>query len=101
MQIATSRQASPLTRHAAKRAQQRAIPALVLDLLLDYGDRFVAGGGTEIVRMGQRSRAELADDLPSAIWREHGRKLQTAYAVVAANGAVVTVGHRFCRVERH
>ena len=101
MPIATATRAYPLTHHAARRAQQRAISATVLDLLLDYGDRFVAGGGAEIVRIGQHGRYELARELSPATWREHGRKLQTAYAVVAADGAVVTVGHRFRRMERH
>ena len=101
MLTATATQACLLTLHAARRAQQRAIPAAVLDLLLEYGDRFGAGGGAEIVRIGQHGRDELARDLPAATWREHGRKLQTAYAVVAADGAVVTVGHRSRRVERH
>ena len=97
----TATRACPLTQHAACRAQQRAIPATVIDLLLAYGDRFVAGHGAEIVRIGQHVRDELARELPPAAWRAHGRKLQTAYAVVAADGAVVTVGHRVRRVERH
>lgn len=101
MPIATATRACPLTHHAVRRAQQRAISATVLELLLDYGDRFVAGSGAEVVRIGQHGRAELARELPPATWREHSRKLQTAYAVVAANGAVVTVGHRFRRLERH
>lgn len=101
MPIPTATHACPLTHHAVRRAQQRAISATVLNLLLDYGDRFDAGRGAEIVRVGHQGRTELARDLPPAVWHEHGRKLQTAYAVVAADGAVITVGHRFRRTERH
>ena len=69
MPIATATRACPLTHHAARRAQQRAISATVLDLLLDYGDRFVAGGGAEIVRIGQHGRDELARELSPSTWR--------------------------------
>lgn len=87
------------TVHAARRLQQRALSPHLLDLLLDHGDRFKAGGGTAIVRVSSRTRQELAMELPR-IDRCHAEKLQTAYAVVAANGAVITAGHRFRRVER-
>lgn len=87
--------------HAERRAQQRAIPAAVVDLLLDHGDRLAARGGAEIVRLSGRMREELAVELAPAIWRRHARTLQTAYAVVGADGTVITVGHRFNRVERH
>ena len=90
-----------LTRHAARRAQQRAIPPHVLGLLLDYGDRVHAGEGAEIVRLTGRSWRDLKRELPLATVQRHGRKLQSAYAVVSADGAVITVGHRFRRVERH
>ena len=86
--------------HAARRAQQRAIPDAVIDLLLDHGDRLPAGGGTEIVRLGHQVRGELETDLTPETWRRHDRTLRTAYAVVAADGTVITVGHRFHRVER-
>jgi len=90
-----------LTHHAACRAQQRAIPLHVLDLLLDYGDRTPAGDGAEIVRLTGRAWQQLKRDLPLATIHQHGRKLQSAYAVVAADGAVITVGHQFRRLERH
>ena len=51
------------SRYVAQRAQQRAIPAAVGNLLLDHGDRLAAGGGAEIVRLSGRGRAELADEL--------------------------------------
>ena len=86
--------------HAARRAQQRAIPAAVVDVLLDYGDRLAAGGGAEIVRLSARVFKELAVELIPATWRRHARTLRTAYAVVGADGTVITVGHRFRRVER-
>ena len=86
--------------HAARRAQQRAIPAVVVDLLLDHGDRLATAGGAEIVRLSGRGREELADELAPETLRRHAATLRTAYAVVAADGTVITVGHRFRRVGR-
>ena len=87
--------------HAARRAQQRAIPAAVVDLLLDHGDRMAASGDAEIERLSGRVRRALASELVSATWRRHGKTLSTAYAVVGRDGTVITVGHRFRRAERH
>lgn len=87
------------SRHAARRAQQRALPPDLLDLLLDHGDRFAAGGGAAIVRVSNRTRRELAAELPGCDRRQM-EKLRTAYAVEAGDGVVITVGHRFRRVER-
>ena len=88
------------TRHANRRAQQRSIPTALVDLVLDYGERCAAGGGAEIVRLTERSRHELAMDMDRQTWRRHAHSLRTVYAVVAADGVVITLGHRFRRVER-
>lgn len=98
---ATSYTVPPCARtcHAHRRAQQRAIPTALIDLVLDYGDRHAAGGGTEIVRLTERSRCELAMDMDRQTWRRHAHTLRTVYAVVAADGVVITLGHRFRRVE--
>ncbi len=46
--------------HARQRAQQRAVPLRVLELLLDHGARVPAGGGAEIVHFTPATRQECA-----------------------------------------
>jgi hypothetical protein len=68
--------ASLFTEHARTRMQQRGIPAAAVELLLEYGKSAPAGGGCEIVY------------------------LKKTYAILGADGAIVTVGHRYRRIPR-
>ena len=74
---------------ARRRAQQRAMP-------LDHGARVPAGGGAEIVLCTPANRQECAAEID----RHCADKLRSAYAVVSAEGVVITVGRRFRRLER-
>lgn len=85
-----------LSAHARQRAQQRAIPLSMLELLLDHGARVPAGGGAEIVHFTPANRQECAAEMD----RSCADKLRAAYAVVSAEGVVITVGHRYRRVGR-
>lgn len=82
--------------HARQRAQQRAIPADMLAMLLDHGVRRPAGGGAEIVHFTRAARQECAAETG----RDWTGKLRSAYAVVGSNGTVTTVGHRIRRLPR-
>jgi len=89
-----------LSRHARVRMQQRGIPRAVGEQLLDFGTVQHDHHGAVIVYFDKRSRRQLA--------RAQGRaaahtleRWRNAYAVVAADGAVVTVGRRDKRVRRH
>jgi hypothetical protein len=90
-----------LTRHAQRRAQQRAIRRDVMGWLLDYGVRCPAGGGVEVVHLTKAARAELAAEIGDTTYRRAARTLATAYAVVSAEAAIVTLGQRSRRIERH
>ena len=85
-----------LSVHARQRAQQRAIPLSMLEVLLDHGARVPAGGEAEIVHFTPATRQECAAEMD----RSCADKLRSAYAVVSADGLVITVGHRFRRVGR-
>jgi hypothetical protein len=84
---------SPLTEHARARMQQRGIPPTALDLLLDYGREAHDHRGCRIVRFDKRSRRRVLGELGRERFLQVERLLD-AYAVVAADDAVVTVGHR-------
>jgi len=87
------------TKHAASRMQQRGLARLQLDLLLDFGTREPAGGGSVKVFMDRAARKRLrayAGPL-SAKCLEH----IDVYAIVNPEGHVVTAAHRTERVRRH
>lgn len=87
-----------LTEHAKIRMQQRAIPSLVVSLLLDYGERAPAGRGGEIFYFGKRGRQRvLRSEGPVVSRRLEGHWHD--YAVLA-DGQVVTCGKRYRRIRR-
>jgi hypothetical protein len=86
------------TEHATKRVQQRAIPPLVIDLLLQFGANESAGDGASKVFFDKASRRRVkayAGPLARAL-DEH----LDLYAVIAADNTVITVAHRFERIRR-
>lgn len=87
-----------LSRHASKRSQQRAIPPLLIDLLLKFGTSYSAGDGTSKVFFDKTSRRQVktyAGPL-ARLLDEH----LDLYAVVAADSTVITVAHRVERIRR-
>lgn len=86
-----------LTQHAQIRAQQRAVPMAIIDILMRYGVRSSANHGCKIVYLSNKSMRrihyELSDDLCKVI-----EKKRDCYLVVASDGSVVTVGHRHKRI---
>lgn len=86
-----------LSAHARQRAQQRAIRPEVLEMLLDHGKRRPAGHGAEIVHLTAAARRECAAEEGMG----RATRLKSVYAVIAADGRIVTVGHRFSRLGRH
>jgi hypothetical protein len=84
---------APLTTHARVRMQQRGIPNVALEVLLDYGREAHDHRGCRIVRFDKRSRRKAARELGEQLYRSVERHLD-AYAIVGPDDAVVTVGHR-------
>lgn len=83
---------APLTTHARVRMQQRGIPPVALDVLLEWGREAHDHRGCRIVRFDKRSRRRAARVLGDA-YRRLERWLDV-YAVVGPDDAVVTVGWR-------
>jgi hypothetical protein len=86
------------TAHASIRCQQRGIPPLVVDLLLQFGRREHDHSGAEIVYFDHRSKKRIesyAGGLSSKL-----SEYLDSYAVVA-DGEIVTVGVRFKRINHH
>jgi hypothetical protein len=78
--------------------QQRGIRADALEALLDWGREAHVNGGCDIVFFDKKARARLTKTAPAAA-READRLCRT-YAILGRNGVVVTVGHRYRRIQR-
>lgn len=88
-----------LSLHAEVRMQQRGVERELLECLLEYGACQYDHKGCEIVF--------LTDDCLDAIARYESHHLwvrmaaaRSVYAVVDTDGCVVTMGHRYRRVQR-
>lgn len=88
-----------LTKHAQSRTQQRAIPPMLIDLLLQFGSSERAGAGVSKVYFDKASRRKVkAYAGPLArLLDEH----LDVYAVVADDLTVITTGHRTGRIATH
>ena len=87
------------TQHANVRLQQRGVPPLVLDLLLQFGCHEPAGNGTRKVffdKQGRHKVCAYAGAL-APLLNDH----LDFYAVVTSDDQVITVGHRLERIRRH
>ena len=85
--------------HCRIRQQQRGIPNLVLDWLMDYGQEQHDGHGATIRYFDRRARRAVE----RRVGREPVRRLHEfmdAYAVVGRDGSLITTGHRYNRIRR-
>lgn len=83
---------SNMTSHALRRSHERVIPQLIIDALQDYGDARPAGGGCEEFYFTRKSWKRFAAYVgPQAAKLQ---KYRNTFAIVAAEGFVVTVAWR-------
>lgn len=88
-----------LSQHAATRMQQRGIPQSALECLLEYGRLQYDHRGGAIVFLDKAARRRLAREQGGAPLRRLQKHLD-AYAVIATDGTITTVGHRYKRIPR-
>ena len=92
-------QISDCSDHARVRMQQRGIPPVVLDCLLEYGRITHDHHGAQIIYFDKAARRRLGSaGIPRT--RVDIEKHLNAYAIVAGDGTVMTVGHRYRRINR-
>lgn len=87
-----------LTRHASTRSQQRAIPEMMIDLLLQFGKSESSGAGFAKMFFDRRARKRLASYAGpiASLLDEH----MNLYAVIDKDMKIITVGHRLERIQR-
>lgn len=86
------------TVHANIRCQQRGIPPLVVDLLLEFGRREHDHAGAEIVYFDQRARKRIETYAGELIGKLSSHL--DSYAVVAVDGKIITSGIRYKKINR-
>ena len=87
------------TDHARIRMQQRGIPPLIVEWLLEFGAVSYDHRGARICYFNKESRRRIARAKGEVVIRRL-HELLDSYAVVAEDGTVVTVGHNYRR-PRH
>ena len=88
-----------MTSHANVRSQQRAIPPMLIDLLLQFGITEKAGPGASKVFFDKTSRRKVRSYAGPLASMLDGHL--DIYVVVADDQTVITVGHRNERFTRH
>src|SRR3954468_8705886 len=92
-----------LTQHARARMQQRGISAATIEALLDFGREVHVERGCDLVFFDKRARARLAKANAAAaahLKPSDAERIARSYAILASDGTVITVGHRFRRIPR-
>ncbi|MEJ1959686.1 MAG: hypothetical protein WDM70_09945 [Nitrosomonadales bacterium] len=89
-----------MSNHAQIRQQQRGIPQVVVDWLLELGTSEHTHDGAELLYFDKTARKRLNRYLGGGPLFSHAEEFLDSYAVVF-NGKVVTVGHRYKRINRH
>lgn len=86
-----------MTRHAKIRAQQRGIPPIVVDLLIEYGTEAKAGlqTTTHYFDKAARRRLQIYAGRLAGMLEEY----LDYYAVVGKDGSVITVAPRIKKVR--
>lgn len=86
--------------HAVAQMQQRAISETTIDYLIEWGRKAYDHKGAVIRFFDKSSRAQLVRHLGQQRTKQLEHQLD-AYVVVSTEGNVITVGHRYKRINRH
>lgn len=89
-----------LSNHAVAQMQQRAISETTVDYLIEWGRKVYDHRGGVIRYFDKASRTQLLRHIGEARAKELESQLD-AYVVVSTSGQVITVGHRYKRINRH
>ena len=89
----------PLTKHATARTQQRAVPPLVSDLLVDYGSS-MRHAGADVYFFDKQSLGRLKRALGGSRGLDVIARWLNTYVVVGDGGEVITVARRNMRLKR-
>ena len=87
------------TIHAAIRAQQRGVPPLIQDWLLDYGTEQFDGHGGVVRYFSNGCIRRMERDIGKAPLRKMSEYLRCYLVQCSSDGSVITVGKR--HISKH
>lgn len=87
----------PMTGHAIKRKQQRAISNLEIELLFMYGKEAYHGDGRVMMYLDRRAYERLERDVKRVAQKLE--QLKNEYLIDSEGECVVTVGHRYRHIN--
>jgi hypothetical protein len=87
-----------LTTHATRRANERAIPSLVISLLIEYGVQTRSKGAWSY-SLDKTARRRLRSSIGSVAYKRLA-DLFDSYVVVADSGEVITAAWRIHRLKK-
>ena len=90
----------PVTHHAVARMQQRAVLPEIVDYLLDFGRCEHHQRGAQLYYLDRRARELVRRVAGTDAYRRMEHALD-AYAVVSGDGQLVTMGHRYKRINHY
>ena len=85
--------------HARERIQQRAIPPLIIDLLMQFGSSSRCGGAERLM-FDKRALKRLRHHLGGERGLKVVARWLNVYAIIADNGSVVTTAHKCAHFRR-
>ena len=88
-----------LTQHAHIRSQQRSIPPLIVNWLLNFGEEKFDNHGGVVHFFSKRSRRKLEQEVGKGPVRKLSEYLDTYLIKSSGDGAIITVGHRITRMK--
>jgi hypothetical protein len=93
----------PYTNHAAIRSQQRGIPPLISNWLLDYGDEIFDGHGGVVRCFSPSGLRKMEREIGRAPLKRMSEYLRCYLVQSTSDGTIVTVGKRHKRkhIWRH
>lgn len=89
-----------LSHHAQQRSQQRAIPASVIEILLDLGVVEHSKRGLEMLYFTKNGKHAAMMQMKADGMRRSDHYLN-AFLIESSDGNIVTVGHRTKKINRN
>lgn len=79
------------TRHAEERSKQRALPPILVDLLMQFGE-IRNQKGADVIEFSRETEQWLRRQLTQTL--AHWDSRRNVYAVLGDGGSVLTIGHK-------
>jgi hypothetical protein len=79
------------TRHAQARSKQRALPPILVDLLMHYGQSRNRKGA-DVLEFSRETEQWLRQQLAQTL--AHWDSRRNVYAVLGDGGSILTIGHK-------